>query len=223
MGKPRIVLADDHTIVVEAFKKLLEPEFEIVGTVSDGHALLEVAPELKPDIVILDLGMPLLNGMDAGQELKRRLPQTKLIVLTMSEDYDLATEALRHWASAYLLKKSAGSELVKAIRQVLRGLSYVTPRVAQHLLQEWIRDPRPDRVKHLTPRQREVMQLVAEGRSMREIASMLRIAPRTVAFHKYRVMEEFGIKTNLDLVKFAVKEGILIDDAALRPRHRHSG
>jgi DNA-binding NarL/FixJ family response regulator len=203
MGKPRILLADDHTLVVEAFKKLLESEFDIVGTVADGHALLEVAPVLKPDVVILDLGMPLLNGMDAGQELKRRLPQTKIIVLTMSEDYDLATQAL--------------------IREALKGLSYVTPRIAKHLLQEWIRDPHPDRVKHLTPRQREVLQLVAEGRSMKEISTMLRIATRTVAFHKYRVMEEFGIKTNLDLVKFAIREGIVIDDAALGQRRRNTG
>jgi DNA-binding NarL/FixJ family response regulator len=222
MGKPRILLADDHTMVVEAFKKVLEPEFEIVGTVANGHALLEVAPGLKPDVVILDLGMPLLNGMDAGQQLKRRMPEAKIIVLTMSEDHDLATQALRHWASAYLLKKSAGSELVKAIREVLKGLSYVTPEVAEHLLQEWIRDPRPDRVKHLTPRQREVVQLVAEGRSMKEISSMLRISTRTVAFHKYRVMEEFGIKTNLDLVKFAIREGIVIDDAALGQRRRNT-
>jgi DNA-binding NarL/FixJ family response regulator len=223
MGKPRILLADDHTLVVEAFKKLLGSDFDIVGAVADGHALLEVAPVLKPDVVILDLGMPLLNGMDAGQELKRRLPETKIIVLTMSEDYDLATQALRHWASGYLLKKSAGTELVKAIREVLKGLSYVTPSVAEHLLQEWIRDPRPDRLKHLTPRQREVLQLVAEGKSMKEISTLLRIATRTVAFHKYRVMEEFGIKTNLDLVKFAIREGIVIDDAALGQRRRNTG
>jgi DNA-binding NarL/FixJ family response regulator len=158
--------------------------------------------------------MPLLNGMDAGQELKRRLPHAKLIVLTMNEDFDLATAALRSWASGYLLKKSAATELLKAIRQLLQGLSYVTPKVAQHLLQEWIRDPTPDREKHLTPRQREVVQLVVEGRSLKEIASILRTTARTVAFHKYRVMEEFGIKTNLDLIKFAIREGIVIDGLA---------
>ena len=222
MGRSRILLADDHDLVIEGFKKLLEPEFEIVGTVSDGQALLTKAPELKPDVVVLDLGMPLLNGMDAGAQLKQRLPHTKIIVLTMSEDYDLATQALHHWASGYLLKKSAGSELVRAIRTVLRGMSYVTPKVAQHLVQEWIRDPRPDREeKNLTPRQREVMQLVAEGKSMKEIANILHIAERTVAFHKYRVMEEFGIKTNLELVKFAIREGLLIDESVLRPLRRH--
>jgi DNA-binding NarL/FixJ family response regulator len=209
MAKPRVLLADDHTLVVEAFKKLLEPEFEIVGTVADGRALLATAPRLNPDVVVIDLGMPLLNGMDAGQELKRQLPQTKLVVLTMSEDYDLAADALRHWASAYLLKKSAGSELVKAIREVLRGKSYVTPKVAQRLLEEFVRDPRPDRVKNLTPRQREVLQLLAEGRTMKEVAAILNVATRTVAFHKYRIMEEFGLKTNSDLVKFAIREHIV--------------
>lgn len=209
MGKPRILLADDHVMVVEAFKKLLEPEFEIVGTVSDGRALLSMAPKLKPDIVIIDLGMPLLNGMDAGEQVKKVLPNTKLIVLTMSEDFDLAAHALRNWASAYLLKKSVGSELVKAIREVLKGGSYVTPKVAQRLLEEFVRDPRPDRTKNLTARQREVLQLLAEGRTMKEVAAVLNVATRTIAFHKYRIMEEFGLKTNSDLVRFAIKEHIV--------------
>ena len=209
MGKPRVLLADDHTLVVEAFKKLLEPEYEIAGTVSDGRTLLSVALKLKPDVVVLDLGMPLLNGMDAGEQLKKILPSTKIVVLTMSEDFDLASHALRNWASAYLLKKSAGSELVHAIREVLKGRSYVTPKVAQRLLEEFVRDPRPDRTKNLTPRQREVLQLLAEGRTMKEVAAVLNVATRTVAFHKYRIMEEFGLKTNSDLVRFAIKEHIL--------------
>ena len=209
MGKPRVLLADDHTLVVEAFTKLLEPEFEVVGTVADGRALLASAPQLNPDVIVVDLGMPLLNGMEAGQELKRRLPQAKLIVLTMSEDYDLAAEALRHWASAYLLKKSAGSELVRAIREVIKGKTYVTPKVAQRLLEEFVRDPRPDRSKVLTPRQREVLQLLAEGRTMKEVAGILKVATRTVAFHKYRIMEEFGLKTNSDLVRFAIREHLV--------------
>src|SRR5215813_1383017 len=170
MGRPAILLADDHTLVLEAFKKLLEPEFEIVGTVSDGRALLSVAPGLKPDVIVLDIGMPYVNGLDAGRELKRLLPCTKLIVLTMNEDADLARESLRLWASGYLLKKSAGSELVKAIREALRGKSYVTPKVAQRLQDEFVRDPRLDRNKELTSRQREVLQLLAEGRTMKEAA-----------------------------------------------------
>ena len=209
MGKPRVLLADDHSLVLEAFKKLLEAEFDIVGTATDGRMLLSLAPQLKPDVTILDLGMPLLNGMDAGRELKRLLPKTKIIVLTMSEDYELASLALREWASGYLLKKSAGGELVKAVREVLRGQSYVTPWVAQRLLEDFVRDPRIDRIKHLTPRQREVLQLLAEGRTMKEAAAILHVATRTVAFHKYRIMEEFGLKTNSDLVRFAIKEHVL--------------
>lgn len=209
MAKARVLLADDHTLVVDAFRKLLEVEFEIVGTVANGRALVRMAYELKPDVVVVDLGMPLLNGSIAGEELKRLLPQTKMLVVTMSEDYEVAAHALRHWASGFLLKKSAGSELIRAIREVLKGKSYVTPRIRQGLLEEFIRDPRPDRSKHLTPRQREVLQLVAEGRTMKEIATILEVSTRTVAFHKYRIMEEYGLKSNSDLVMLAIKEHIV--------------
>jgi DNA-binding NarL/FixJ family response regulator len=209
MGRPGILLADDHTLVVEAFKRLLEPEFDVVGTVSDGRTLLAVAPQSKPDVIVLDIGMPQLSGMEAGTELKRILPRTKLIVLTMNEDPDIAREAVAHWASGYLLKKSAGSELITAIREALRGRSYVTPRVALRLQDEFVRDPRPDHKKGLTPRQRQVLQLLAEGRTMKEVAETLHVTPRTVAFHKYRIMEDFGLKTNSDLVKFAIREKVI--------------
>jgi DNA-binding NarL/FixJ family response regulator len=209
MGRPRVLLADDHTMVVEALRKLLESEFEIVGTVSDGQTLLAIAPGLKPDVIVVDIGMPLLNGMDAGRELKRLIPHAKLIVLTMNEDSENASEALRSWASGYLLKKSAGSELVKAIRETLKGKSYVTPKVAQELLDQFVRNPANDHVKKLTPRQRQVLQLLAEGRNMRETADFLHVTPRTVAFHKYRIMEEFGLKTNSDLVRFAIRERVI--------------
>ncbi len=209
MARARILVADDHTLIVDAFKKLLEPEFDVVATVSDGRALLRTAYESKPDVAIIDLGMPLLNGADAGQELKKLLPQIKLLVVTMNEDYELAAHALKHWASGFLLKKSAGTELIKAIREILKGNSYVTPRVAQRLLEEFVRDPRPDRERHLTPRQREILQLLAEGRTMKEVAAILNVATRTVAFHKYRIMEEFGLKTNSDLVKLAIREHII--------------
>jgi DNA-binding NarL/FixJ family response regulator len=209
MVKPRLLLADDHTLVLEAFKKLLEPEFEIIGMVTDGRRLLELAPQLRPDVILIDLSMPLLNGMDAGERIKKMVPSAKLIVLTMNEDYELASKALREWASGYLLKSSAGSELVKAVREVLKGRSYTTPRVAQRQVEEFVRDPRQDRVKNLTTRQREVLQLLAEGRTMKEAAALLEVATRTVAFHKYRIMEEFGLKTNSDLVRFAIKERVL--------------
>ena len=209
MGRPRILLADDHTLIVEAFKKLLESEFEIVGTVPDGRKLLQVAPALRPDVVLLDLGMPMLNGFDAGRQLKKLLPNVKLIVLTVNEDYDLAVEALGEWASGYLLKSSASSELVKAIWEVLRGKQYVTPQIAKRQLEEFVRDPRPNRIRVLTARQREVLQLLGEGRSMKEAAFELQVATRTIAFHKYRIMEEHGLKTNSDLVIFAIKQNVL--------------
>jgi len=209
VGKPRILLADDHTLIVEAFKKLLESEFEIVGTVPDGRKLLQVAPSLRPDVVLLDLGMPMLNGFDAGRQLKKLLPNVKLIVLTVNEDYDLAVEALGEWASGYLLKSSASSELVKAIWEVLRGKQYVTPQIAKRQLEEFVRDPRPNRIRVLTARQREVLQLLGEGRSMKEAAFELQVATRTIAFHKYRIMEEHGLKTNSDLVIFAIKQNVL--------------
>jgi DNA-binding NarL/FixJ family response regulator len=213
MSKPRVLLADDHILVSEAFKRLLEPEFEVVGTVADGRSLLQTAQEVKPDVAILDLGLPLLNGMDAGKRLKTLLPKTKIIVLTMNEDLDLAGVALRDWASGYLLKKSAGGELVQAVRDVLKGKSYVTAYVAQRLLEDFVRDPRTERIKHLTPRQREVLQLLAEGRTMKEAAAVLHVTTRTVAFHKYRIMEEFSLKNNSDLVRFAMKERLLAPPA----------
>lgn len=212
MDRPRILIADDHTLVAEAFKNLIEPEYQVIKMVADGRSLLIAAKELKPDLVLLDLGMPLLNGLDAGLELKKLLPKTKLIVLTMNQDADVASKALRHWASGYLLKKSAGIELKKAIFEVLRGHSYVTPSIAQKLMDEFIRDPHPDRSKELTQRQRQVLQLLAEGRSMKEAAAILDIAVRTIAFHKYRIMEDFGLKTNADLVRFALREHIISED-----------
>jgi DNA-binding NarL/FixJ family response regulator len=196
--RPHVLIADDHTLVVEAFKKLLEPNFEVVGTVSNGRDLLELAPKLKPDVVLLDLGMPLLNGQDAGERLKALLPKAKVIVLTMNEDSEIAAAAIEKWASGFLLKNSAGTELTHAIKEVLKGKSYVTPRIAQKLFDRFVRDPRTEHTKHLTSRQREVLQLLAEGRTMKEAADVLHVTPRTIAFHKYKIMDEFGLKTNSD-------------------------
>ncbi|HEY7352950.1 MAG TPA: response regulator transcription factor [Terriglobales bacterium] len=209
MGRPRVLLADDHTLVVEGLRKLLEPEFEVVGVVSDGQALLDTAAEIKPDIIILDIGMPLLSGMKAGRELRALAPRAKLVVLTMNEDSEIAREALRQWASAYLLKKSTGTELIRAVREILKGKSYVTPLIAQKLMDDFVRDPRPEHTKQLTPRQKEVLHLLAEGRTMKETAELLHLTPRTVAFHKYRIMEEFGLKSNSDLVRFAIREHVV--------------
>ena len=209
MAKARVLLADDHTLVAEAFKRLLEPEFEVVGTVGDGRALLRVAPELKPDVVLVDLNMPLLNGLDASEQLKQLLPRTKIIVLTMNEDAEIAHETLRTWASGYLLKKSAGSELLKAVREVLNGAKYVTPALEDELAELICTDSRPEAARALTPRQREVLQLLAEGHTMKEAAAILNVATRTVAFHKYRIMHEFGLENNSDLLRLAIKQRLV--------------
>lgn len=209
MAKARILLADDHTLVAEAFKRLLEPEFEVVGTVGDGRALLREAHELKPDVVLVDLNMPLLNGLDASEQLKQLLPRTKIIVLTMNEDAEIAYETMNKWASGYLLKKSAGSELLKAVREVLNGAKYVTPAMENQLAELISNDSRSDTVRSLTPRQREVLQLLAEGHTMKEAAAILNVATRTVAFHKYRIMQEFGLENNSDLLRLAIRQRLV--------------
>lgn len=210
MRRPRVLLADDHRLVREAFARLLEPDCDVVGAVADGRALLDAAAELRPDVVVLDIAMPLLNGLDAGRHLKRVVPDVKLIFLTVSEDPDVTAEAFRAGASGYLLKNSTASELFKSIQEVSQGRSYVTPLAAQGLVGSLLRDPGPARgAEHLTERQREVLQLLAEGRTMKEIAHILRISPRTVAFHKYCMMGGLGIKSSAGLVQFAVKHGLL--------------
>lgn len=211
MKLPRVMLADDHTILLEAFRRLLEGKCEVVGAVSDGRALLREAPALMPDIVVVDIGMPLLNGLQAGRQLKQLLPAVKIIFLTMNEDPDLAVEAMDAGGAAYLLKKSAASELFHAIQNVLKGKTYVTPKIARGMQSAFIRNPqgRPHE-NNLTARQREVIQLLAEGKSMKEAADCLNVTPRTVAFHKYRIMEELGLKTSADLVQFAVKNRIVV-------------
>ena len=209
MTKARILLADDHTLVAEAFKRLLEPEFEVVGTVGDGRALLRAAGELKPDLVLVDLNMPLLNGLDASEQLKQALPKVKIIVLTMNEDPEIAAETMEKWASGYLLKKSAGSELLKAVRDVLRGGRYIAPALRDAMRDLAARDSRPDSTRSLTARQREVLQLLAEGHTMKEAAAILNVATRTIAFHKYRIMQDFKLENNADLVRFAIKQGLI--------------
>jgi DNA-binding NarL/FixJ family response regulator len=208
-GRARILLADDHTAMVEAFSKLLEPQFEIVGTVRDGRSLLEAASRIRPDVVLLDLSMPLMDGVEAGERLKKLLPNTKIIVLTMSEDPDVAADLLHNWAAGFLLKKSAGRELIKAIRQVMRGKTYVTSRMSGKVLEAYMRSGPPSRQRTLTPRQREVLQVLAEGHTMKEAANILHVTPRTVAFHKYRMMNDLGLKTNSDLLRFAIKEKLV--------------
>ena len=210
MKRLRILLADDHRLLREAFAELLEPGCDVVAAVADGRALLEAARELHPDIVVLDIAMPLLNGLDAARQLKSLMPGVKLIFLTVSEDPDLVAEAFRVGASGYLFKNSAASELFKAIEEVSRGRSYVTPLAKQGPVGSLVRPPGPARgIERLSTRQREVMQLLAEGRTMKEIARILAITPRTVAFHKYHMMDDLGIKTSAELVRFAIRHHIV--------------
>jgi DNA-binding NarL/FixJ family response regulator len=209
MTRIRILLADDHTLFCNLLRDLLEPEYEVVGSVHDGRELLEAAETLRPDVVLLDIGMPSLNGLDAGRRLKKDTPKVKLIYLTMNNDVEYAREALQAGASAFVLKNSQSSHLLQVIRGALRGVSYVAPEIRRAMSEIFIRDPNAvDRPQHLTDRQREVLQLLAEGRSLREIALSLQISYRTARFHKSRIREELGISKNAELVKYAVKHGL---------------
>jgi DNA-binding NarL/FixJ family response regulator len=207
MARPRVLLADDHTLLLGAFESLLSPECDIVGTVSDGRSLVAEAERLRPDVVILDIAMPLLNGLDAGRQIKEQHKSVKLVFLTMSEDTFLAAEAFRAGASAYLLKRSASHELLVAIREVMQGRSYVTPLATQGLVGSFM-DAGPRKPDDLTPRQREFLQLLAEGRSMKEVASLLSVTPRTVAFHKYQMMKQLNIRSSAELIRFAITHHI---------------
>jgi DNA-binding NarL/FixJ family response regulator len=209
MGVPRVLLADDHALLLGALEKLLSKECDIVGQVSDGRALVAAAEQLKPDVVVLDISMPLLNGLEAGRQIKQRLRNVKLVFMTMNEDADVAAEAFRSGASGYLLKRSAASELATAIREVMQGRSYVTPLVTGGLVGSLMHPDEHRPSTELTPRQREVLQLLAEGHSMKEVASVLKLTPRTVAFHKYRMMEQLKVKSTAELIQYAVKHHIV--------------
>lgn len=210
MKRTRIILADDHVILLDAIKNLLEPEFEIVGTFHDGHALIRGALEVKPDVIVLDIGMPKMNGLSAGQRLKQALPKVKLIYLTMNLDPDLAAEAFRLGASGYVVKNSAATELVHGIREVLRGRSYITPLMTKGMVGSFTHNiERRKNPNKLTLRQKEVLQLLAEGRSMKEAAFILNVTPRTVAFHKYTMMEHLRLRSSAELIQFALKTSII--------------
>ena len=210
MGRPRLLLADDHQMLLDALKRILEPRYEVGGTVRDGRALLEAADLLQPDVVVVDIGMPQLNGLDAARHLKRSLPKAKLVFMTMNEDPEMVGEAFRAGGSAFLLKQAAALELTDAIKKVLNGGSYVTPRAEQGQENIALREPQArQHAAELTPRQREVIQLLAEGRTMKEVASVLNITKRTVAAHKYAAMELLQLRTNAELVQYAVKRNII--------------
>jgi DNA-binding NarL/FixJ family response regulator len=204
--RARLLIADDHTLLAEACKSLLEPEFEVAGIVDNGRDLLRLACQLKPEVIILDIAMPQLNGLDAGDQLKHLLPATKLVFLTMNMSPEVAAEAFRRGASGYVVKSSAAEELVRAIRRALRSESYLSPAITKETVDFLLRSGNSfNEEKQITPRQREVLQLLAEGRSMKEIANVLNLRPGTVAFHKYKMMETLGLRTNAELLQYAIK------------------
>jgi DNA-binding NarL/FixJ family response regulator len=210
-NRPRILIADDHTLVADLCRQLLETEFEVVGTVNNGRALVRAATELKPDVIVVDVAMPILNGLDAGQQVKETCPAVKLVFLTMNSDIELAAEAFRRGASGYLLKTCAASEMVTAVHEVLRGRSYMSKTLRREDV-NYLRRTEAKLVEEnerLTERQREVLQLLAEGKVMKEIADILNMTTRTVAFHKYRMMEALGAKSNAELVRYAVRHHIV--------------
>ncbi len=208
MPKPRILLADDHALVLEGFRRILQEHYELVGTVGDGHALLAAAKTVQPDIVILDISMPLLNGIDAAAQLKKICPTAKIIIVTMHADADYVRSAFEAGASAYVLKGSAVDELEQAIRAVLGGHSYITPLITKELVDVYL-SATSEKPKGLTPRQREVLQFLAEGRTAKEIANLLHITSRTVEFHKGQIMDHLKLKTTADLIKYALTHGIV--------------
>ncbi len=208
--RARLLIADDHTLLAEACKSLLEPEFEVVGIVDNGRALLRMAGELKPEVVIVDIAMPQLNGLDAADQIKRLLPATKLVFLTMNMSPEVAAEAFRRGASGYVVKSSAAEELVIAIRRALRSESYMSPSITKETVDYLLRSGSSYAgEKHITARQSEILQLLAEGKSMKEVAGVLNLRPGTVAFHKYRMMETLGLKTNAELLQYAIKHHLV--------------
>jgi len=214
-NRARILIADDHTLVAEACKSLLDKEHDVVGTVGDGRALLRAAAELKPDLIVVDMGMPLLNGLDACVQIKKKMPMVKLIIVTMNDDSDLVAEAFRSGASAYLLKTCAAAELQTAVHEVLKGRSYLSPSITKDTirsllhLQARVQPPSSTSTERLTDRQREVVQLLAEGKSMKEAANLLNMTARTVAFHKYRIMKVLHLKSSAELVQYAIRNHII--------------
>lgn len=213
MNPTRVLLADDHIILLEALKNLLAPVCDVVGTATDGRQLISMAEKLHPEVIVADINMPHLNGLEACERLMKRVPDSRVIFLTVNEDPETAEEAIRRGAFGYLLKKAASAELFKAIQAVAAGRVYVTPSIAREPLNIFIsRAKSHTHQDPLTSRQREVLQLLAEGKSMKEAADILNITPRTIAFHKYAMMEHLGITRNSELVRYATQSGLCRDE-----------
>ena len=206
----RALLADDHAIVLEGLRRVLEPDFEIVGEVADGRAMVAAAGELRPDIIVTDVSMPMLNGIEAARQIRKINRKVKIIFLTMHPDVTYAAEALGAGGSAYVLKSSAGAEILEAIREAFSGGIYVTPSINREVVLAQMERAgfRGGVQSELTPRQREVLQLVAEGKSLKEVAALLNVSVKTAEFHKYRIMKQLRLRTNADVTKYAVKAGM---------------
>jgi len=211
MSRPRILLADDHTLVLEGLQKILTEAYDIVGTAEDGRELIETARRLDPEVIVMDISMPLLNGLEAARQIRKTMPHIKMIFLTMHADPTYATEAFQSGASGFLLKRSAATELVEAIRAVLNNNFYVTPLIAKDLLSPLYQTSpnTPPKSPQLTPRQREVLQLVAEGKTIKEIASMLNISIKTVEFHKSHIMKHLDLRTTAELTRYAISHKLV--------------
>ena len=212
MEKPRVLMADDHSILLAGVRKLLEDQYEVVGMVEDGRALLEAAERQMPDLVLLDISMPLLNGFEAARQLKKLVPETKILFLTMHASPQYATEAFKAGGNGYLLKQSAVSELPQAIEAVLEGKYYLTPSIAKPVIERALKaEERPvvkGSLEGLTPRQREVLQLIGEGKGTKEIADLLGLSVKTVEFHKNCIMKELDIHTTAELIRCAIVQGL---------------
>jgi DNA-binding NarL/FixJ family response regulator len=211
MTRPRVLIADDHNLVAELCKQLLETEFDVVGLVSNGRALVQVATQLKPDVIVLDIAMPVLNGLDAGQQAKEIVPAVKLVFLTVNPDTEVAAEAFTRGASAYLVKTCASDELVRAVREVLQDHTYVSRPLSRHEIDclRWQNTRLVREDDCLTRRQREVLQLLAEGKAAKEVGGILNMSTRTVCYHKYRMMKLLRANSNADLVKYAVRNNLV--------------
>jgi DNA-binding NarL/FixJ family response regulator len=212
MNRPRVLLADDHPMFLAGLRTLVESECDVVGTVTDGRELVRVASELKPEVIVLDISLPLLNGIDAAREIKKELPETKLLFLTMHANLAYLKEALVAGATGYLLKTSAREELLGALQDVVRNRIHVSPGFGTDIVERFERQPRSftnTQSALLTPRQRQILQLVAEGRSAKEISGTLNVSVQTVAFHKRQIMDKLGLRTTAELTKYAIQEGLV--------------
>jgi DNA-binding NarL/FixJ family response regulator len=212
LPRSRLLIADDHAILVEGVRKLLQSEYDIIGSATDGRELVSFASRLQPDIVLLDIGMPLLNGIEAARQIRQECPVAKIVVLTQLSDKDYVRESFRAGVHGYVLKQSASSELATALSEVLKGRYYVTPAIAAQMIQGPL-DPEVNPANlfgtGLTPRQREVLQLVAEGKGAKEIAAIIGISVKTVEFHKSSIMDELGLRTTAELTRYAIQQGIV--------------